>query len=480
MMTASPPAAGVTGLRARLSYGLGAAAFGIKDNGFSYLLLIYYNQVLGLPASVVGAAILLALVIDGVIDPLIGHASDRTRSGMGRRHPWMYAAAVPAALAYWALWTPPAAFAADPTALTAWLFGCAVLVRVLIAMSEIPSAAMVGELTDDYDERTRFVGWRYFFGWSGGIAGGVIAFAVFLQPTAAQPTGVLNRAGYAGYGLAAALAMAGFTLASALLTHRYIPMLKAAPALAERYASQFAAVRAALTNGAFLSILVAGLFSAMAAGLAAALNVYINTYFWGLSSDQISALILASLLAAALALVLAGLLSRGRDKKRAAVLTFASTIVIGPLPLLLRLGGLMPVNGAPALMPILFAHAVVLVALFITSSILVTSMLTDTIEANERETGQRSEGLYFGANFFVQKCVTGFGIFASGTIIDAIGFPRGAAPGSLPSGVLDHLVTAYLPVTTGCLLIALTALSRYGVTRAAHESARYARARTLG
>ena len=29
-------------------YGLGAAPFGIKENGFSYFLLIFYSQVLGL------------------------------------------------------------------------------------------------------------------------------------------------------------------------------------------------------------------------------------------------------------------------------------------------------------------------------------------------------------------------------------------------------------------------------------------------
>ena len=32
-------------------------AFGVKDNGFAYFLLIYYNQVLGLPATAVGAAL---------------------------------------------------------------------------------------------------------------------------------------------------------------------------------------------------------------------------------------------------------------------------------------------------------------------------------------------------------------------------------------------------------------------------------------
>ena len=44
-------------LGTRLLYGSGSVAFGVKDNGFAYFLLIYYNQVLGLPSTAVGAAL---------------------------------------------------------------------------------------------------------------------------------------------------------------------------------------------------------------------------------------------------------------------------------------------------------------------------------------------------------------------------------------------------------------------------------------
>jgi GPH family glycoside/pentoside/hexuronide:cation symporter len=63
-------------LRTKVLYGLGAVAFGVKDNGFSFFLLLYYNQVLGLPNAWVGVGIMTALMIDAVIDPVIGHLSD--------------------------------------------------------------------------------------------------------------------------------------------------------------------------------------------------------------------------------------------------------------------------------------------------------------------------------------------------------------------------------------------------------------------
>jgi len=65
--------------------------------------------VIGLRADLVSLAIALALVIDAFVDPLIGRMTDRTRTRLGRRHPWLYASAVPIALSWLLLWNPPQA-----------------------------------------------------------------------------------------------------------------------------------------------------------------------------------------------------------------------------------------------------------------------------------------------------------------------------------------------------------------------------------
>lgn len=454
----------------RLIYGSGAAAFGIKDNGFSYLLLIFYNQVLGLPAALVGGAIMLALFADALADPLIGYASDRTRGRLGRRHPWMYAAAVPAALAYWALWNPPAGLGEQ--ALLGWLLALAVATRLSISCFEIPNAAMVAELSQDYDARTRIIGWRFLFGWAGGIAAGVAAFALFLTPTPAQPVGVLNPRGYAGYSVAAALGMLAFMLLSSAGTHRLIPSMRRAEASEPNrepltLGRRLAAVKRALANPPFLAVLSAGLFASMAAGLAGALNVYFQTWFWGLTSAQISLVILSALLSAALALPLATRLSARWGKRRAAMTTFLAGIALAPAMLLLRLADLLPANGAPALLPLLIAHSVLFVTLVVAAAILITSMLTDTVEVHEVATGERVEGFYFAANFFVQKLVSGLGIGLSGLVIAAAGLPRqmDATP---PAEALTRLALLYIPLLTVGWLLALACLSRYRLDRDAH------------
>ena len=81
----------------KIAYGIGSVAYGVKNNGFDYFFLIFYSQVLGVDAELVGLALMLALAFDAISDPLVGYLSDNTHSRWGRRHPFMYAAALPVA-----------------------------------------------------------------------------------------------------------------------------------------------------------------------------------------------------------------------------------------------------------------------------------------------------------------------------------------------------------------------------------------------
>ena len=101
--------------------------------------------------------------------------------------------------------------------------------RFFVALNEIPSASLVPELTDDYDERTSILSYRFFFGWWGGLAMTVLAYGVFLQPDADHPTGVLNPQGYGRYGLVASVVLFAAILISALGTHWAIPYLRQPP-----------------------------------------------------------------------------------------------------------------------------------------------------------------------------------------------------------------------------------------------------------
>ena len=211
-------------LSTKLYYGFGSVAYGVKDNGFSFMLLIYYNQVLGLPASWVGTALMLALIADAFSDPLVGYFSDNLHSRWGRRHPFMYVAALPTAVCYFMLWNPPSGL--SPGQLLGYFLGVAIAVRTFLPLYEIPSTSLVAELTDDYDSRTSMLSFRYFFGWWGGLGMSVFAY-FFLLPQ--DLGGVLYAPGYQTYGTIASAIIFGAILVSAIGTHRHIPNLKPPP-----------------------------------------------------------------------------------------------------------------------------------------------------------------------------------------------------------------------------------------------------------
>lgn len=453
---------------AKFFYGFGSVAYGVKDNGFSVFLLIYYNQVLGLPAGLVGFAAMLALFVDAFVDPLVGYWSDNLRTRWGRRHPLMYASAIPVGVSFALLWNPPAHLA--QMQLFAYLLVLAVIVRVFITLYEIPSSALVAELTTDYDQRTSFLGYRYFFGWWGGLTMSLVAYRVFLRPAPGFPVGQLNPHGYTEYGLVGAAIMIVSILLSAFGTHGEIRNFKPQPKRPPfNLRHNIHEVFATLNHRSFLMMTLAGFFGAMAIGLTFALGIYFNTYFWALSSSQISVLVLGNYASATAALFLAPILSRRFGKKSAAIVLALFGIFVGPVPLILRLFGLFPVNGSPAIVPILFAFSTIVTATSILANILTASMVADVVEDSELVTGRRSEGLFFSANSLVLKCVSGVGIFGSGLILDLVGFPKNAAPNLVSGAVLGHLALVYVLVTMTLYLASIACVSAYDISRDRHE-----------
>jgi len=451
----------------KLFYAFGSIAYGVKDNGFSFFLLLYYNQVLGLPERLVGLAIMLTLLLDAISDPIIGYYSDHFDSRWGRRHPFMYAAIVPVMVSYYFLWNPPSGL--SDTALLVYFLVVAAFVRTMVTFYEIPSSSLIAEITDDYDERTQVLGMRFFFGWWGGLGMALLAYGVFLQPDAGHTVGVLNPDGYRSYGLVAALIMGASILASTLGTHRHIRHLRRPPPRARSLAETFRQMRATLSHPSFLALLGAAFFAAMAAGLTGSLGIYFNTYFWELSSTQILKIVLGSFVSAILALIVAPRLGHRFGKKRAAIGTAITAISIGPLPVIARLLGLFPENGSPLLLPLLFVFNAVSIALIITFSILAASMIADIVEDSEVVTGRRSEGVFFAASSFVQKSVSGTGVFLSTLLLSAIGFPSDAQPGEVDADVVRRLGLVFVPLLCVLYVAALVLLSRYRISRSGHE-----------
>ncbi|MGH7815737.1 MAG: MFS transporter [Candidatus Binataceae bacterium] len=461
-----PESASLLSRAIKFYYGIGAVAYGVNHAALGSLVLLFFNQVIGLPAQWVGMAIMIAMFFDAIFDPLLGRWSDHVRSQWGRRHPFMYASAIPIAVAFYWLWHPPHGW--PNHAMFFYMLAMLMAVRLLTSIYEIPSAALAPELTLDYDERTQLLSHRFFYGMLGGGAMAVLAFRVFLRQDATHPLGVLNRRGYEQYGLVAAIVMLIAILVSAVGTQGKsvvdLKPVRRGESLAERLKD----VREILSNRSFLSLMSAAIIFSVGNGLATSLGLYIATYFWELTSQQISYLIVFGGIAAVLGVTLAAPISKRMGKKRAMITLFCCALVTGVIPIPLRLIGLMPANHTTALLAALLVDGLVRDTLAIMGFIIAASMMSDIVEDVAVKTGQRSEGLLFAANGLVLKSVSGIGTFLSGLLLEAVAFPQGAKPGLVDPLVLRHLALLFVPVTAGCAALAIVALTFYRIDRKTH------------
>lgn len=454
----------------KLAYGAGSVAYGVKGNGFSYFLLLFYSQALGVDSASVGLAIFLTFLVDAFSDPVVGYLSDNLRTPFGRRHPFMYAAAIPVSVSFWFLWNPPEGYTNEQ--LFWYLLFWAILVRTLITLYEIPSSALVAEFTTDYDERTTFLSYRNMFGWVGGVIVAVITLTLLLDRDSATGSGFTDVQGFREYGLLASLTIFASIMVSALGTHRTIPYLYRSTTVPEKFSlGRFLReIFETLANPSFAALFLASLFSFVASGVSAALTFYIYGYFWGFESDQ-SGLITASVILSAVgAFVLAPRVSRALGKKRAAIIVGVLAFSIAPAPIVLRLFGLMPENGDPALFPIIFCVVVADMCLIIMVQILMQSMIADLVEDSQTRTARRSEGVFFAAISFTRKAVEGGGILIASALLAIIDFPVGRPPSEVPEEALFRLGAFYAPTLFTLWMIMLACLSFYRIDRARHEA----------
>jgi glycoside/pentoside/hexuronide:cation symporter, GPH family len=454
----------------KLAYGVGAIAYGVKDNGFNFFLLLFYSQIVGLDARLVGLAILCALVVDAISDPIVGYWSDNLRSRWGRRHPFMYASAIPVALSFYLLWNPPVGWSQQ--SLFFYLLGLSIVIRTAITLYETPSAALAPDLTSDYEQRSSLIGYRFYFGWTGGNLMTVIMFFLIFPTftTDLVPSGQFARESYAVYGIIASVMIFAAIMISALGTHSRIKHLNPPPPKRTMTMGRvFKEIFETLSERAFASLFIANLFGAVATGLAGGLTFYFLVYFWGFSSIQQGYITLGTFLAALIGFVLAPIITRTIGKKRGAMIIGLVAFLGAPVPIVLRLLDILPPNGTDFVFWFVFVTNVVDVGLIICFQILVSSMGADLVEQSELKTGRRSEGVFTSAMTFVRKCVQGFGLMAASFVLALANFPKGAAVGEVPQESIWSLGAYYVPAILTLWIAMMVFVSTYSISREDHE-----------
>ncbi len=454
----------------RVTYGAGAIANGVKNAAFTSYLLFFYSQIIGISASIVATAVACTLIIDAVADPLIGRWSDNTHSRWGRRHPFIYGSAIPTGFFFLLAWFPPSGMSDLQTGL--WIFATAAMTRVCISAFEINTSAMTPEMTEDYGERTKLFGLRWWFGYAGTYGFTTICLLTFFAATAAYPRGQLNPAGYSGFAIAGAMTIVMAILICGIGTHNRIPYLRQGMVRAERMPlmTHLREMGASLKNRAFLSIFGFGVLKYSAIGLYSATQLFFLTYLFKVNAAQMAILTIDSLVAATLAAPLAPVMSRWVGKRTSSMIFAVLGVTIGLSPLFLAANGWFFLPGDPRLVPTLFVIGAVYGAMVAISLINTSSMLADVVEDSALKTGRHEAGTFFAASSFMQQCSAAVGIFLAGKLLVWSNFPDKPAPGQVTDEMIRSLAFHYIPVSIGLWTLGAMFLIFYPITKAKHEA----------
>ncbi len=452
----------------KLAFGVGQFAEGLKNTAFSLFVLFYYNQVLGLSGTLAGTALFIALVFDAFTDPLAGSLSDRWKSKLGRRHPFMYASALPLALAFIGLFAPPEGL--SDWALFGWLTVFAILTRGAMTLYHVPHLALGAEMTEDFNERNRIVAFRQFFAAVGVATVSIVGLFYFFSDARGGRTEVAN---YAPFAVTLGVLMVVTIWYSAWGTQKEVPHLSEPAPRPKRNAVLQLAVDlvAAFFNRSFRWLFFGVLIVFVMAGVNSALDLYMYEYFWELTGVEMGWLQMATVVGLLLGVFLTAPLLRRTGKLFGVLLGTAVWAICQVIPVVLRLLDSLPANGTESLFLVLlvfkFVQGVILQQAFIAFG----SMMADVADEHEYETGVRQEGIFFGAVAFSSKATSGLGIYLGGRGLDFINWPRGAeidSAADVPAETLVHLGLFYGPVVAGFSIVALWCYTRYNLSRERH------------
>ena len=455
----------------KLAYAMGRAAESIKGRAFETFLFFYYVQVLGLSGFRSGLALGIALAFDAVTDPVAGWISDNWRSRWGRRHPFMLAAPIPLAVFFYLLFVPPDGL--SQWQLFAWLTTFAVLSRASMTLFHVPHLALGAELSSDYLERTQIVSIRAFAGILGSALAGGMGLFYFFASTPEYEKGQMNAAAYPGFAAFCALAMAASILICVVGTRSSIPRLQG-PSSERKSFHPFQAyvgTYRALKNPSFRALFIGVVLIAIAAGAHSTMLLHMGTFFFALTSQQIGYYVPTMVAGALLAIPVTGVLHKRFDKKPTFIGIYCGTLLFSIAPVLLRLVDLFPENGHPLLLPLLLVSMGVSTFGGVVGGITGASMMADIADQHALETGQREEGIFFGALSFSGKAASALGHTVAGLGLDLIRWPRGADVllENIPPETIWNLGFFYGPTMTTFAVVALLFFSRYRLTRERHE-----------
>jgi len=447
--------------------------YGTSDWGlssFNTLRQIFYaiflTDAIGLEPRLASVGALLGVIWDAINDPLVGMLSDKVKTRWGRRRPFLLFFAAPFGLAFLLLWWAPP-----------WKSQMSLMIHVTLAymvsdtlqtLVSVPFYALTPEMTPDYDERTSLTSHRMFFNLLASLA---TAVAAPLIVDSALLAGLTMQQGYLIVAaLFGGLAMLPFWAVFLIVRERPGAQPAETGTLKETLQTAWQNIPFRFAAGLYVLNWIS--FDLLASMLPYFLvywlargNLVATVNFLGEEITLESVMFGLMLITAVASLPLWTWLSRRFDKRIAYIIGMSFWVavecaVIFVQPLQFRL---IPVVSVLIGISVSAAH------------VLPDAIFPDVIEWGELCTGQRQEGIYYGAKNLIRKMTGGVSIFLALQVLGWSGYqapPAGVTQFSQPETALRAIRIMIAPVGAALLISAIVIAWFYPLTRNRHNRIR--------
>ncbi len=142
-----------------LAFGLPTAAMAFPFMLVQLYFLKFATDVLLLSPAIVALLVGGGRIWDAVSDPAAGYLSDRTRTRLGRRRPWMFVGVPLLSTSFAILWSAPPSL--TQTELVIWSGVAMLFIYTAFTVYNVPHQSLGAELSLDHHDRSRIFGTRH-------------------------------------------------------------------------------------------------------------------------------------------------------------------------------------------------------------------------------------------------------------------------------------------------------------------------------
>lgn len=445
----------------KLSYGFGAIAYALPYQIMASFFLFFVTVILHVSPIAAGFIVAVSVFWDAITDPWIGNLSDRTVSKrFGRRHQYLLIGGIGTAIGSVWLWSIPADM--SNALKIAMLLGAVLFAKTMNTFYGAPYYALGGAMTNNYNERASLQGYRAAFHVLGMILALVGTQIFIFRGTVEFPRGQLNPAAYPKIGIAVAV----ITLVVAIIAAFTIPKDRT-PVVKSSDLSLWKLVLQSLKNKSFRSIVLLILIIEISFQALISIGTHVNTFTYHLTGPQMGILGLSLLGMSVLSQPFWVYLCRRYEKKT----VLSAGVVVG----LIGFVGMPWAHVGLGIFPIDTDSTLTTLALFSALAgigngafmAIPFSMVADSTDLGEIESGERQEGLYFGLYTFAYKLGISISVLIAGFLLEIIGFDSSLSEQSVSTSYHLAIAPTWLLIIATPLIFWI--IRAYNIDRATHK-----------